>query len=113
MWSTKQIHEKIHSKIGIAQVHDIHHHKFCTGGLTDEEAMRLAASTWGDIKPVVHYSQDRSIEQNDPKIRSQAHSDYYWIPVDLHGLDVDCMLEAKAKEQALFGMRQLLVEQAA
>jgi len=33
--------------------------------------------------------------------------------VDLHGLDVDCMLEAKAKEQALFGMRQLLVEQAA
>lgn len=113
MWSTKQIHEKIHSKIGIAQVHDIHHHKFCTGGLTDEEAMRLAASTWGDIKPVVHYSQDRSIEQNDPKIRSQAHSDHYWIPVDLHGLDVDCMLEAKAKEQALFGMRQLLVEQAA
>ena len=74
--------------------------------------MELAASTWQDIKPVVHYSQDRSIEKNDPKIRPQAHSDSYWTPVNTHGLDVDVMLESKSKEQALFKMRELLEEQA-
>jgi len=38
----------IHQKIGIPIVFDYHHHKFCTGGLTEEEAMKLAASTWPD-----------------------------------------------------------------
>ena len=112
MWSTRHLYDYIHKVIRVPLVHDIHHHTFCTGGLTDREAMELAASTWQDIKPVVHYSQDRSIEKNDPKIRPQAHSDSYWTPVNTHGLDVDVMLESKSKEQALFKMRELLEEKA-
>ena len=72
--------------------------------------MTLAVSTWGDVKPVIHYSQDRSVEHDDPKIRAQAHSDSYWTPVDTHGLDVDVMLECKHKEIGLFKMRELLTE---
>ena len=108
MWSTQHLYDYIHQSIGIPIVHDVHHHKFCTGGLTDKEAMTLAASTWGGVKPVIHYSQDRSVEYNDPKLRPQAHSDSYWTPVDTHGLDVDIMLECKHKEVGLFKMRQLL-----
>ena len=78
--------------------------------LDQEEALLTAAMTWGDVKPVVHYSQSRAIEHNDSKIRANAHSDSYWTPVDTFGLDVDVMLECKHKELGLFAMRQLLEE---
>ena len=107
MWSTQHLYDYIHKDILIPIVHDIHHNRFCDGGLTDQEAMTLAASTWGDVTPVVHYSESRSIEQNDPKIRANAHSDYVYDFIDTHGLDVDIMLEAKAKELALLRYREL------
>ncbi len=86
----------IHQKIGIPIVFDYHHHKFCTGGLTEEEAMKLAASTWPDgITPIVHYSEPK--EGNKP----QAHADYIKQIPDTYGVDVDIMVEAKAKELAI------------
>ena len=110
LYSTRELVEDVHSRIGIPVVHDIHHHEFCTGGLSNPDALALAVSTWGDHKPVVHYSQSRPIEQNDPKIRANAHSDSYWTAVDTWGHDVDVMLECKHKEIGLFKMRQLLSE---
>ena len=59
MYSVKDL-MYIHERIGIPIVFDYHHHKFCTGDLSEEEALKLAASTWGDIKPVVHYSESKS-----------------------------------------------------
>jgi len=109
LYSTKELYDGVHKKIGVPIVHDLHHHKFCDGGLGQKDALALAVSTWGDTKPVIHYSQSRSIEYNDTKIRENAHSDTYWKPVNTYGFDVDVMLEAKAKEQALFKMRQLLL----
>ena len=111
LYSTKELYDGVYQEIGIPIVHDLHHHHFCTGGLDQEEALLLAAMTWGDITPVVHYSQSRAIEHNDPKIRANAHSDSYWTPVDTFGLDVDVMLECKHKEIGLFKMRQLLEEE--
>jgi len=108
LYSTKELYDEVYKRIGIPIVHDQHHHQFCTGGLDNEEATLLAAMTWGDITPVIHYSQSRSIEHNDVRIRANAHSDSYWEPVNTYGLDLDVMLEAKAKEQALFKMRELL-----
>jgi len=62
----------IHQNTGIPIVFDYHHHKFCTGGLTEEEALKLAATTWPDgIRQEVHY------------------------------LDIDVMVEAKSKELAI------------
>ena len=107
LYSTRELHELIYSRIGIPIVHDIHHHKFCDGGLTQQEAMRLAASTWGDITPVIHYSQSRSEEQNDTKIKPQAHSDSYWEFPETYGIDVDIMCECKHKEVGVFKLRQM------
>tara|TARA_R110000824_G_scaffold134691_8_gene297745 strand:+ start:865 stop:1707 length:843 start_codon:yes stop_codon:yes gene_type:complete len=108
LYSTKELYDNIYTQIGIPIVHDVHHHTFCSGDLDDEEAMLTACMTWGDVKPVIHYSQSRSVEHGDPKIRPNAHSDSYWTPVNTYGLDVDVMLEAKHKELALFKMRELL-----
>ena len=76
MYSVKDL-MYIHERIGIPIVFDYHHHKFCTGDLSEREALELAISTWpDDIVPVVHYSESRSKEQLDESIRPQAHSDY-------------------------------------
>ena len=101
LYSTKELYDSVYQEIGIPIVHDQHHHLFCTGGIDQEEAMITAALTWGDITPVIHYSESRPEEQNDPKIKPQAHSDYIYKKIETYGLDVDVMVEAKAKERAV------------
>ena len=108
LYSTKELYEEVYRQIGTPIVFDYHHHKFCDGNLREQDALALALKTWGEVKPVVHYSQSRCVEHNDNKIRENAHSDSYWEPVNTYGFDVDVMLEAKFKEQALFKMRELL-----
>jgi UV DNA damage endonuclease len=101
MYSVKELYNGIYKRVGVPIVFDYHHHRFCDGGLTEQEALELAMSTWGEIKPVVHYSESRSIEQLDEKIKPQAHSDYVYDYIDTYGNDVDIMIEAKAKELAV------------
>lgn len=108
LYSAKELYDTVYKRLGIPIVFDFHHHKFNTGGLTEKEALELSISTWGDVKPVTHYSQSRAIEHNDSKIKAHAHSDSYWTPVNTYGHDVDVMLECKHKEIGLFRMRELL-----
>ena len=108
LYSTKELYDEVYKRIGIPVVFDYHHHKFCTGGQDEEEALLTACMTWGDVRPVVHYSQSRSEEHNNPKIRENAHSDSYWTPINLYNLDLDVMLECKHKEFGLNKMRDLM-----
>ena len=81
---------------------DYHHHKFCDGGLSEQEALELAISTWPEgITPATHYSESRSIEQEDDNIRPQAHSDYVYDKIETYGNTIDVMVEAKKKELAV------------
>ena len=103
MYSVKDL-MYLYERIGIPIVFDYHHHKFCTGGLSEQEALELAISTWpDDITPVVHYSESRSEEQLDESIKPQAHSDLIKELPNTHGNDVDIMVEAKHKELAIEG----------
>ena len=101
MYSVKDLYYGIYKEIGIPIVFDYHHHKFCTGGMSEQEALEMALSTWGDIKPVTHYSESRRDEQEDKTIRVQAHSDYVYDKIEMYGNDFDIMVEAKAKELAV------------
>ena len=101
MYSVKDLYYGIYKKIGIPIVFDYHHHKFCTGGMSEQEALEMALSTWGDIKPVTHYSESRRDEQKDETIRVQAHSDYVYDKIEMYVNDFDIMVEAKAKELAV------------
>ena len=91
----------IHNRINIPIVFDYHHHLFNTGDLSEEEALKLAATTWGDITPVVHYSESKALHEENNKLKPQAHSDYIKSLPNTYGLDVDIMVEAKAKELAI------------
>ena len=104
MYSVKELYDGIYKRIGIPIVFDYHHHRFCTGGLSEQEALELAISTWpDDIVPVVHYSESRSEEKLDESIKPQAHSDLIKQLPDTYGNDVDIMVEAKHKELAIQG----------
>ena len=101
MYSVKDL-MYIHERIGIPIVFDYHHHQFCTGGLSEQEALELAISTWPDgIKPIVHYSESKALHEENDKLKPQAHSDYINELPNLYGNDVDVMVEAKAKELSI------------
>jgi UV DNA damage endonuclease len=101
MYSVKDL-MYIHNEINIPIVFDYHHHKFNTGGVSEEEALSMACSTWPiGIKPIVHYSESKSLHENNNKLKPQAHSDYINTLPNTYGFDVDILVEAKSKELAI------------
>jgi UV DNA damage endonuclease len=106
LYSTVELYDGLFARTGIPIVFDYHHHSFCTGGLSEKDALEVAISTWGEIKPVVHYSESRAEEKCDSKIRPHAHSDFVNGPIDDYGYDLDVIIEAKMKELALFGLQE-------
>ena len=101
MYSVKDL-MYLHERIGIPIVFDYHHHKFCTGDLSEQEALELAISTWPkNIKPIVHYSESKALHEENEKLKPQAHSDYINKLPELYGNNVDVMVEAKAKELSI------------
>ncbi len=105
MYSTKDLHQ-VYERLGVPTVFDYHHHKFCTGDQTEEEALKLAASTWGDVRPCCHYSESKALNEG-LNVKPQAHSDYILQEVKDYGLDVDVVFEAKAKELSILKYREL------
>ena len=102
-YSVKDLHEGIYKSIGIPITFDYFHHKFNTGGLNEEEALKLAATTWpNEIAQCCHYSESRRKEKLDESIRPQAHSDIIYDRINTYGLEPDIVIEAKLKEQAIF-----------
>jgi len=95
MYSVKDL-MYIHQRTGIPIVFDYHHHKFCTGDLSEKDALEMAMSTWAEgIKPLVHYSESA------PGKIPQAHSDYIFEKINTYGYDLDIEVEAKMKELAV------------
>jgi len=102
-FSVKDLFDGIHQYIGIPITFDYFHHTFNTGGLNEEEALKLASTTWSDnITQCCHYSESRRKEKLDESIRPQAHSDIIYNKIETYGLNPDIVIEAKLKEQAIF-----------
>ena len=102
-YSVKDLYKGIYKQIGIPITFDYFHHKFNTGDLTEEEALKLAATTWPEgITQCCHYSESRRKEKLDESIRPQAHSDIIYEKIQTYGLEPDIVIEAKLKEQAIF-----------
>ena len=97
MYSTKDLYKLVYEEIGTPIVFDYHHHIFCTGDQSTQEALELALSTWCTIKPIVHYSESKALNEK-VKVKPQAHSDFIFNKIDTFGHDIDVMIEAKQKE---------------
>ena len=108
MYSVGELYWGIHKVVGIPIVFDYYHHKFCTGGLSEQEALNVAISTWPkDIIPCCHYSESRRKEHLDESIKAQAHSDLIKGTICRYGNEVDVVVEAKHKELAVLNYYKL------
>jgi UV DNA damage endonuclease len=102
-YSIKDLYEGVYKVIGIPLTFDYFHHKFNTGDLNEEEALKLAFTTWPEgVTQCCHYSESRRVEKLDESIRPQAHSDLIYNKIQTYGLNPDIVIEAKLKEQAIF-----------
>ena len=101
MYSVKDL-MYIHNKIKIPIVFDYHHHSFNTGDMSEENALKLAITTWPEgITPAVHYSESKALHENNTKLKPQAHSDYINAIPNTYDMGVDIMVEAKQKDLAI------------
>ncbi len=137
LYSTQMLYDLIYSELGVPITFDYHHHKFHSSDLSEEQALKLASTTWpDDVRQCTHYSESRRDEyrrlleaacakHNIPldeleswpsfneiaisfnKTKVQAHSDYIIDRIDPYGLDIDIVVEAKAKEQAILRYRDI------
>lgn len=104
----------LHEQTCIPVVFDYFHHEFCTGGLSEQEALSAAIGTWPvGITPVVHFSSSKK-KYEDPSSPPTAHADYVYDEVNTYEQVVDIMFEAKAKEIAVMEymeMQRLLTDE--
>jgi UV DNA damage endonuclease len=120
---------RLSARIGRPVVWDLLHHR-CHDpvGIPDREALELALATWpGGVTPKVHYSSPKTaVEERRRKVgrrverslvlpQLRAHADLIdpiaferFLRETAHGLDLDVMLEAKAKDVALLRLREQL-----
>lgn len=103
-YSVKILHDLVYSKIGIPIVFDQHHFNYGPQDQSMEEALRLALSTWGVIRPLTHMSSPKTHE--DSKGRATAHADYIYEKIETFGLEFDTEIEAKAKDLAVIKYRE-------
>jgi UV DNA damage endonuclease len=102
MYSVEDLYNGIHEVVGIPIVFDYHHHSLRSGGLSEEEAIKLAAKSWPTgIKQLTHYSSSKKIYE-DAKSNPQAHADHVYDKIEQYGLEIDIEVEAKLKEVAVF-----------
>jgi len=102
-FSVKMLYDWVHKEIGIPIVFDQHHFNYGPQDQTMEEALRLAISTWGDVKPLTHMSSPKTLE--DITSKQTAHADYIYEEIQTFGLDFDTEIEAKAKDLAVLRYR--------
>ena len=103
-YSTLMLYKGIFERTGIPIVFDSHHFSLGPQDQGYEEAIKMAASTWGTVRPVCHHSNSRK-KYEDEKASAVSHSQWYYEPFDNCGLDVDVVLECKKKELALMKYR--------
>ena len=100
---------------GVPVVLDVLHHRVYAGPHADEtlpDLMRTAARTWETLRdgvPKIHYSTQAT------GLRFGAHAEYVdpaefarFLDLAPDDVEFDCMLEAKAKDLALFRLRDAL-----
>lgn len=99
-YSVKDLYELLHTKIGIPITFDSHHHKFCSGNMSHEDAARLAASTWPEGIPAgFHFAS--TINHESPDQMARAHAEWIYDEVTDYDTGAWIMCECKAKERAI------------
>jgi UV DNA damage endonuclease len=104
-YSVKMLYDWLYKEINIPIVFDSLHHKCHSDNMNWENTLRLAVSTWGEVKPIVHHSSSKKLYE-DPKSKLKAHSDFLYEKFESLDIELDIELECKKKDLALFRYRE-------
>jgi UV DNA damage endonuclease len=85
---------------------DFFHHTFHPDGLSTQEGLELAMSTWGDTKPLTHFSSSKKVWEDALTKNPRTHADWVWEEILDFGHPIDIEIEAKAKDLALIKYRK-------
>lgn len=91
----------LHELTGVPILFDNFHHECLNHGEPMREALRLAAATWhptADGVPMMDYSSQALGERKGKHTDDLVDDLFRGFLADLHGLDLDLMLEIKNKE---------------
>jgi len=104
-YSVSDLYE-IYKQIGTPITFDYHHHRCYNDPMPEEDALKLAATTWpSGIRQLCHYSSAKKLHEDETAI-IRAHADYLYERIETYGMDLDIELEVKAKELALIKYRK-------
>ncbi|WP_049908537.1 MULTISPECIES: UV DNA damage repair endonuclease UvsE [Halorubrum] len=103
LWSVRELASAVSDATGVPTVFDYHHHCFTDRGQTFREGFETAAETWGDVRPIAHYSEPKRLR--DPEARPQTHARFVSDLPDWLRDRADVMIEAGGKERALERLR--------
>ena len=106
-YTSVDLYEMVHKKIGIPITFDYLHNK-CNPpeNLNEENSLKLCISSWPEeITPLTHYSESRRLFENSES-KEVAHSDWIHTQIETYGLSFDIELEVKMKDKALLDYHQ-------
>jgi UV DNA damage endonuclease len=104
LWGVEELCTQIANRAGIPVTFDYHHHSFTDRGLSYRDGFELARSTWGDVRPIAHYSEPARLH-GEPDARPQDHAEFVArIPAWLRE-QADVMVESTGKERSLQRLR--------
>lgn len=99
-WSVIELIHQFHDITAIPITFDYLHHACHPNGIDEERAIMACYRSWGDYKPLFHYSESRP--GNNPR----AHADYANNKFNTYGLDFDLDFELKMKDKAILQYSQ-------
>ena len=95
-WSVKQLIEDFYPKTNIPITFDYLHHACHPDGLSEQEALEECYMTWGEYRPLFHYSESIPDHPNPRK-----HADFATNRFKTYGLIFDVDMELKMKDKAI------------
>jgi UV DNA damage endonuclease len=96
-WSVQELYDYVYVNTGIPITYDNLHFKCNPKNLSSDIAVKKCIETWGDFKPLFHFSD------NDPNHKNpRAHCEYVReFPVEYVDQTLDIDFEFKAKDYAI------------
>jgi UV DNA damage endonuclease len=105
LWSVSELVEQVAVDADVPVTFDYHHHSFTDRGRTYREAFGLAAGTWGNARPITHYSESARLH-GEPRAKPQKHARHVANVPDWLRANSDVMIESHGKEETIFRLRR-------
>ncbi|MFC7074065.1 UV DNA damage repair endonuclease UvsE [Halovenus rubra] len=105
LWGVEELVDSVAARINVPVTFDYHHHTFTSRGLTYREGFNLARNTWGEIRPITHYSEPASLH-GDTSARPQKHAESVATLPEWLRKESDVMVESNGKEQSVLSVRE-------